>query len=105
MFAVEFRNFRAGFLGSRSNLYLLKDDGRLVHAIRPLEETRRELKIGDVWHNPRSTVPSPGIDRWEGVSDQFYLEAIDETYRVLEQKHDRTVVEEIRRILCRRNKR
>jgi predicted ribosome quality control (RQC) complex YloA/Tae2 family protein len=33
-------------LGTRSNVYLLDADGALVHAMRSLEDTRRELKIG-----------------------------------------------------------
>jgi predicted ribosome quality control (RQC) complex YloA/Tae2 family protein len=74
-------------LGRRSNVYLLDSDGKLVHSMRPLDRTRRELKIGEPWIDPRGTVLSEGIDRWEDVPDEQYLEAIEKTYRHLEQKH------------------
>jgi predicted ribosome quality control (RQC) complex YloA/Tae2 family protein len=73
-------------LGVRSNVYLLDADGKLVHSFRPLEETRRELKIGGDWINPRGAAPAEGIDRWEEVPDMLYLEAIGKTYHQLEQK-------------------
>ncbi len=74
-------------LGSRSNVYLLKEGEKLVHAMRSLDETRRELKIGEVWINPRGRVPSSGIDRWEEVADDRYLEVIDQLYRDLERRN------------------
>lgn len=74
-------------MGVRSNIYLL-DSGRLVlHSMRPLDETRRNLCIGETWKDPDGAAPSIGVDRWEDVADSGYLEAIEATYCRLEQKH------------------
>jgi predicted ribosome quality control (RQC) complex YloA/Tae2 family protein len=75
-------------LGARSNVYLLDSNGTLVHSMRPLDETRRELKIGDPWTNPEGAVASEGIDRWQEVPDETYLESIEETYRNIESEHE-----------------
>jgi predicted ribosome quality control (RQC) complex YloA/Tae2 family protein len=74
-------------LGARSNVYLLDADRKLVHSMRPLEETRRELRIGEPWTNPLGAAPSGGLDRWEEVPDAQYLGAIGKTYGQLEQTH------------------
>ncbi len=73
-------------LGARSNCYLLDAGGKIVHCMRPLEETRRELKIGGEWADPRGAAPAEGTDRWEGVPDAFYLQEIGKTYAQLENK-------------------
>ncbi len=75
-------------LGSRSNVYLLDDDKKLLHSMRPLQETRRELKLGQIWKNPRGEIPSKGEDRWCEISDAQYLEAIADTYLQLERDHE-----------------
>jgi predicted ribosome quality control (RQC) complex YloA/Tae2 family protein len=75
-------------LDARSNVYLLDAEGKLMHSMRPLGETRRELKLGEAWTNPRSTTPSEGVDRWDEVPDSRYLEAITKTYQQLEKKHE-----------------
>ncbi len=74
-------------LGARSNLYLLDREGKVVHCMRSLDETRRELEIGGVWTEPHGNAPE-GVDRWENVSDEEYLEAIEHVYSRLEQKGD-----------------
>jgi predicted ribosome quality control (RQC) complex YloA/Tae2 family protein len=74
-------------MGARSNIYLLDADGRVVHSMRPLDQTRRELRIGEPWTNPRGVALMEGVDRWEGVPDEQYLEIIGKTYQRLEQKH------------------
>ena len=71
-------------LGARSNIYLLDAKGKLVHSMRPLDETRHELKIGEAWADPRGAVPSDGGDRWGDLPDDLYLAAVDRTYRQLE---------------------
>ncbi len=71
-------------LGARSNIYLLDAEGRLMHSMRPTEETRNELKIGEAWADPRGTAPSGGTDRWEKLPDEQYLEVMAETYQQLE---------------------
>ena len=74
-------------LGPRSNLYLLDADGKLLHSLRSLDETRRDLSIGGLWRDPEGRAPSEGVDRWDGVPDRLYLEALTETCRALEEKH------------------
>jgi predicted ribosome quality control (RQC) complex YloA/Tae2 family protein len=71
-------------LGARSNNYLLDQAGQVVHAMRPLEETRRELEFGAPWRDPEKPVREPGADRWADVPDNEYLEAVEDTYRQLE---------------------
>ncbi len=71
-------------LGARSNIYLLNADGRLVHSLRSLEETRKELKIGEPWTDPQGAAPGEGVDRWETLPDEDYLDAVEQTYRRME---------------------
>jgi predicted ribosome quality control (RQC) complex YloA/Tae2 family protein len=56
--------------------------------MRPLEATRRDLKIGDLWKDPAGCAPGPGQDRWEAVPDEACLETIDRDYRVLAHRRD-----------------
>ncbi len=74
-------------MGARSNVYLIGADGILVHSMRPLEQTRRELQMGAPWTNPSGFLQSEGADRWKDVPDERYLGAIEATYRQLEQRH------------------
>src|SRR5262249_50088541 len=60
-------------LGARSNLYLLDASGVLLYALRSLEETRRELEIGQPWRDPAGGAPREGIDRWAEVPDERYF--------------------------------
>jgi predicted ribosome quality control (RQC) complex YloA/Tae2 family protein len=75
-------------LGKRSNVYLLESGGRLVHAMRPLDATRHELKLGENWTNPRGAAPSEGLDRWQGVPDELYLRSIANAYGQLEENRE-----------------
>ncbi len=75
-------------LGARSNLYILDAAGKLLHSMRPLDKTRRELKLGESWTNPRGRVRDAGSDRWRNVPDDEYLEAIEKTYQRLERRHE-----------------
>jgi predicted ribosome quality control (RQC) complex YloA/Tae2 family protein len=75
-------------LGARSNIYLTDAAGRLVHSMRPLEDTRRDLNIGALWMDPPGSVPSEGSDRWEEVPDDLYLDAIGKEYGRLEIRRD-----------------
>jgi predicted ribosome quality control (RQC) complex YloA/Tae2 family protein len=74
-------------MGPRSNIYLLDGESRVVHSMRPLDETRRELSIGGIWLEPQGAVRSEGLDRWSEVPDSLYLGVIAETYRLSELKH------------------
>ncbi len=71
-------------LGTRSNTYLLDEGGMIIHAMRPLEETRRELQLGAPWLDPEPRARDAGTDRWADVPDGAYLESIEDAYRRLE---------------------
>ncbi len=79
-------------LGARSNVYLLDGDGRLLHSLRPLEETRRELRLGDAWTDARGSLPDEGSDRWSDVPDAEYLETVAKEYRRLELRNEADIV-------------
>jgi predicted ribosome quality control (RQC) complex YloA/Tae2 family protein len=83
-------------LGPRSNIYLLNPEHKLTHALRPLDETRRELRLGSSWMDPEGSLRSEGVDRWAGVLDDAYLEAVEQAYLGLEAKKE--VQETARRI-------
>jgi predicted ribosome quality control (RQC) complex YloA/Tae2 family protein len=75
-------------LGARSNVYILDPEGRVAHALRPLEETRRELVLGGAWCDPEGGLPSGGIDRWESISDDALLPEIEKSYQRLERARE-----------------
>jgi predicted ribosome quality control (RQC) complex YloA/Tae2 family protein len=83
-------------LGVRSNLYLLDGTGKLLHSMRPLDDTRRELKVGEPWRDPHGGTPDEGIDRWQDLPDDAYLNAIERDYDQLEQKREAELL--VRRI-------
>jgi predicted ribosome quality control (RQC) complex YloA/Tae2 family protein len=97
-------------LGVRSNIYLLDSDGKLIHSMRSLEETRKELKLGESWMNPRNGLASKGEDRWENIADEEYLLEIAKTYQSLEKRHSaealarriEQVIKKERAFLCRK---
>lgn len=74
-------------LGPRSNLVLLDEAGVLLHSLRPLEDTRPELKIGSPWAEPRGALASAGEDRWAQVPDDGFLAAVAEEYGRREREH------------------
>lgn len=75
-------------LGARSNIYLLGRDAVVLGAMRPLSETRRSLAIGRPWTDPEGGPKSEGEDRWAGVPDSAYLEAIEDRYSVMERSEE-----------------
>ncbi len=74
-------------LGPRSNVYLVNPSGLVVHSMRPLEDTRRELSLGARWSVPEGGVRSEGVDRWESVPDSDYPAVIELHYQGLEKAH------------------
>ena len=64
-------------LGPRTNLHLLDGEGRIVGALRPLAETRRDLAVGATWKSPASKPPSEGVDRCAGVADEAFFPALE----------------------------
>ena len=75
-------------LGRRSNVYLLSPDRRLIHALRPLDETRHELQLGSLWADPAKSLRSEGTDRWATVPDDAYLDAVEQTFSRLEAEKE-----------------
>lgn len=68
-------------MGPRSNVYLLDLDGKLLGALRPLEKTRSELKLGEAFTNPpRPEGASEGDDRWADLPDTEFLAAVRDHY-------------------------
>lgn len=65
-------------LGLRSNAYLLDAEERVVGALRPLAETRRDLVLGAPWKSPASAAPSAGEDRFAEASDTAFFAAVEE---------------------------
>ena len=75
-------------MGTRSNIYILDSECRLVHAMRSLNETRNELSVGEPWTPPCGAIVPEGIDRWELVADSAYLNETAEEYLALERRND-----------------
>jgi predicted ribosome quality control (RQC) complex YloA/Tae2 family protein len=74
------------FLGVRTNIYLLDREGVLLYAMRPLQETRRELALGSLFKEPEGKPKSEGENRWQLVPDDRYLEAVEDAYARLERE-------------------
>ncbi len=89
-------------LGARSNIYLVDAQGVLLHAMRPLARTRRELAVGQPWIEASGSAPSAGSDRWAHAPDERFLEEIEETYEQLErQKEAQDLIRRIESVLDR----
>jgi len=90
-FALRLRTDEGDFdlllaiLGARSNLYLLGANESIVASLRPLSETRPELKIGDPWCSPESRPPGSDEDRFEAVPDDRFLFEIEAAYAEIER--------------------
>jgi predicted ribosome quality control (RQC) complex YloA/Tae2 family protein len=84
----DFWHLYLSILGSRSNIYLVDARERLIHCMRSLEETRRDLKLGEPWSDPPGSVPLIGSDRWIEIPDEVYLEAVCGAYDRLELERE-----------------
>lgn len=80
-------------LGSRSNLYLLDAEGRLVGAQRALEGTRPDLSGGAPWRAPATPRPREGEDRFADVADGELLSAVEAHYAAAEAGQARAELE------------
>lgn len=67
-------------MGNKSNVYVLGSDGQVLQSLRPLPDTRPELKMGEAYRSPASNLPREGADRFEGVDDHGLLAAIEAEY-------------------------
>jgi len=64
-------------LGPRTNLVLLDAEARLLGALRPLAETRRDLALGAPWRSPSSRPPPEGEDRFAAEPDARFFAALE----------------------------
>jgi predicted ribosome quality control (RQC) complex YloA/Tae2 family protein len=64
----------------------------LLHAVRPLQETRRELALGSLFKEPEGKLQSEGEDRWQLIPDDKYLEAVEDTYARLERDEEAAIL-------------
>jgi predicted ribosome quality control (RQC) complex YloA/Tae2 family protein len=91
-------------MGGRSNVYVLDAEDRVRLALRPLERTRRDLALGEVWQDP--TPPreaGEGEDRFADVADEALFAAIEEAARERERGEEGDErVAHLRRLLRRR---
>ena len=67
-------------LGKRSNTYLLDGQQRVLAAQRPLEKTRRTLRIGEPWIDPDPGLARESEDRWPEQAVTDYLRTIEIAY-------------------------
>ncbi len=67
-------------MGNKSNVYVLGGEGEVLQTLRPLPDTRAELKMGEPYRSPSSGVPHEGGDRWEDVEADELLCAIEAQY-------------------------
>lgn len=89
-------------LGTRSNIYLVDGQATLVHCMRPLAATRKELTVGQPWMNTAGRIASRGADRWQHVPDGDYLREIEHTYARLERQKDaEDIARRIQSVLAR----
>ncbi len=90
-------------MGARSNLYLLDAAGRLIASLRPLGETRAELRCGEAWVDPPAAQRPEGEDRFVNVPETQLLAAIEAEYAHAEVDQERAAQSrELERALARR---
>jgi predicted ribosome quality control (RQC) complex YloA/Tae2 family protein len=79
------RSLLFSVLGPRSNLYALGADDRVVAALRPLGETRRDLALGEPWRDPPGSPPLAGEDRFAGVPDAELLREVERRFAAADE--------------------
>jgi predicted ribosome quality control (RQC) complex YloA/Tae2 family protein len=80
------RSLLLSVLGPRSNLYALDAEDRVVAALRPLAETRRDLALGAPWQSPPGRPPSAGEDRFAELPDAELLPAVEARFAAAESE-------------------
>jgi predicted ribosome quality control (RQC) complex YloA/Tae2 family protein len=70
-------SLRLSLMGARSNVYL--SDGRdlLRMSLRPVEETRRDLALGEPWRDPEPRPRPEGDDRFADLPDPDFFAALE----------------------------
>jgi len=109
--ALRFRTREGDFdivlsvFGTKSNVYVLNGEGRVVAALRPPADTRPELALGSAWQDPVGSGPGEGADRWPHVDDADYLAAIEADYQPREaQGESQSQLRELRQLLKKETK-
>jgi predicted ribosome quality control (RQC) complex YloA/Tae2 family protein len=64
-------------MGGRSNVYLVDGEGNLRMALRPLEQTRRDLVLGEPWRDIDDPARPEGEDRFSDTPDDAFFEALE----------------------------
>jgi predicted ribosome quality control (RQC) complex YloA/Tae2 family protein len=89
-------------LGPRTNVFLLDADERVVGALRPLGETRRDLAPGAPWRPPGSAAPPEGADRFAAVDGAAFFAALEAEADAREaHREDETLRARVERALRR----
>ncbi len=73
-------------VGPRSNAFLLDAEQRVLGALRPLSETRRDLVLGEPWRAPPSAPPPEGTDAFAAVDDEGFFAAVEARAATREQR-------------------
>jgi predicted ribosome quality control (RQC) complex YloA/Tae2 family protein len=79
------RSLLVSVLGPRSNVYALGDGDRVVAALRPLGETRRDLALGSPWRDPPGAPPGAGEDRFAEVPDAELLREVEQRFAAADE--------------------
>ena len=73
-------------VGPRSNVFLLDAEQRVVGALRPLSETRRDLVLGEPWRSLPSAPPPEGTDAFVAAGDDGFFAAVEALAATREQR-------------------
>lgn len=83
-------------LGARSNIFSLDENDLVELSLRPLSETRKNLKQGSIWSLASGKPPDSTSNRFGEHSDLAYLAAVEAHYAALED--DSTDTEIVRKL-------
>ena len=75
--ADERWTLRLALMGARSNLYLCDGADAVRMSLRPLEETRRDLALGEPWRDPEPRPRGEGEDRFAEAPDEDFFAALE----------------------------
>jgi predicted ribosome quality control (RQC) complex YloA/Tae2 family protein len=70
-------SLRLALMGARSNVYLCDGGDVLRMSLRPLDETRRDLALGEPWRDPEPRPRAEGDDRFAGTPDADLFAALE----------------------------
>jgi predicted ribosome quality control (RQC) complex YloA/Tae2 family protein len=79
-------------VGPRSNAFLLDSEQRVLGALRPLAETRRDHALGDPWRSPPSAPPPEGPDSFAAAGDDAFFAVVEAFAESREQRSAETML-------------